>query len=658
MAFLPISKEDLRERNIDELDLIMVSGDAYVDHHSFGHAVIARLFEALGFSVGIIAQPVQDADYLRLGRPKLGFLVSSGVVDSMVNLYSVAKKRRSEDSYSPGGKAGRRPDRALTVYCRKLKTLFPDSPVVIGGIEASLRRFAHYDYWKDEVMPSVLSDTEADLMIYGLGERPVMEIASRLQRGIPLGKIRDVRGTAYYCAYEEIPQKLRVRAERGECVFLPSFEDVRKDKRKFAEAFYVQSRNTDAVTAKCLLQKNGTKYVVQNLPQFPLEQKEMDFIYALPYERDYHPTYRAEGGIPAIEEVKFSIVSQRGCFGSCSFCALNYHQGRHIEVRSDESILEEAEHIVSMPDFKGYIHDVGGPTANFHAPACEKQKTAGVCENKYCIGAEKCAALKVDHSGYLRLLRKLRKIPGVKKVFIRSGVRYDYIMYDPDDSFLRELIRYHISGQLKIAPEHISDDVLKRMNKPPSKVYLDFAAKFEALNRRYGMKQYLVPYFISSHPGCKLTDAIDLTLYLKSIGYMPQQVQDFYPTPSTRATCMYYTGIDPDTGEKVYVPKDPHEKRMQRALLQYRKPENAALVREALTVAGRTELIPRILGNTADVQSALPQAYKASVRKTRTPSKGGTRAQTYGVPCKKGKAGHTPQKRRRTQTSHKSQGRS
>ena len=539
--------------------------------------------------VAIVAQPQNDSDYMRFGVPKYGFMVSSGVVDSMVNNYTVAKIKRTRDVYSEGGKTGMRPDRCVDVYCNNLKRLYPESPVIIGGIEASLRRFAHYDYWKDCVLPSILVSSKADLLIYGMGERPIKEIFRLAQKGVPLDKIRDVRGTCYLESFDKLSAKLKSEIEEHKAEFCPSFEQVKEDKMQYVHAFKTQYANNDPYYGKTLLQKHGDKYLVQNPMQYPLTVKEMDEVYALPYERTYHPVYK--DGVPAIEEVKYSLTSVRGCFGACNYCAIAFHQGRIVQKRSKENIVKEAEIFVNDKDFKGYIHDIGGPTANFRNPACAKQIGKGICKDKSCIGYRPCPAMQVDHSEYLDLLKTLRELEGVKKVFVRSGIRFDYVMYDKNDEFLRELIKHHVSGQLKVAPEHVSDNALENMNKPPFDVYLRFKEKFDAINRKLGKKQYLVPYLISSHPGCTLKDAIRLALYLKSIGYMPEQVQDFYPTPSTKSTCMYYTGINPDTMKEVYVARSKREKAMQRALMQYRKKSNYQIVAEALKEAGREDLI-------------------------------------------------------------------
>ncbi len=577
--FLPISTKELKDNNID---FVVISCDAYVDHPTYGHAIISRLIEAEGFSVGIIPQPVVDSDYFALPKPNIAYMVSSGVVDSMVNNYTVAKRKRDVDVYSPKSKQGKRPDRQVEVYTKTLKRLFPEVPVIVGGIEPSLRRFAHYDYWSDSMRQSLLVDSGADLLIYGMGENPIWDILALVKKGIPILKIKDVRGTCYKCDASKKQDLLN----KG-YIELPSFSDILIDKKNYAKSFKEESRNLDSLNASVIFQEQkGGQIVVQNKPAFPLTIEQMDKVYALPYMRDYHYSYKEEGGIKSIEEVKFSVVSHRGCFGSCSFCAINYHQGRRVVKRSDESILAEVELLTKDKDFKGYIHDLSGPSANFREPACDNQKKCGVCKDRYCIGNVPCKNLKVDHSGFINLLRKVRSVKGVKKVFIRSGLRYDYLLYDKNKSILNELVEHHISGQLKVAPEHVSDKVLKVMNKPSFKVYKDFADTYQKANLKLGKKQFLVPYLISSHPGCTIEEAVKLTEYLKSINYMPEQVQDFYPTPSTRSTCIYYTGIDPDTMQEVYVPKKPEEKRMQRALLQYRLPQNKDAVNKAYILAG------------------------------------------------------------------------
>ncbi|MBQ8726504.1 MAG: YgiQ family radical SAM protein [Clostridia bacterium] len=576
--FLPVSWEETE----GYLDFVLIASDAYVDHPTYGHAVIARVVESRGFKIGIIPQPITDDEYRVLPTPNIAYLVSGGVVDSMVNNYTVAKNKRKGDVYSPPSKQGLRPDRQVTVYTKTLKRLFPEIPVIIGGVEASLRRFAHYDYWADTVMQSILTESGADMLIYGMGERPVWDILERLSKHIPLHKIKDVRGTSVVIGGDEVESYRQKGA-----VIIPSYDEVRSDKMKYAKAFRAQERNTDAINADILIQKQTDgRYVLQNKPAYPLTEQEMDEVYSLPYERTWHPMYDKEGGIKSIEEVKFSVTSHRGCYGSCSFCSINYHQGRRIQKRSDKSIIDEITLLTKDKDFKGYINDLSGPSANFREPACEKQLTLGVCKDRYCIGYTPCKNLKVDHTGFLELLKKARAVPGVKKVFIRSGIRYDYVVYDKTSNVLEVLCAHHISGQLKVAPEHMSDRVLKAMNKPSFAVYKTFADKYKAINASIGKKQFIVPYLISSHPESRVEDAVKLTEYLKSIHYMPEQVQDFYPTPSTRATCMYYTGIDPDTLQEVYVPKAPREKAMQRALLQYRLPKNAELIKEAYRLCG------------------------------------------------------------------------
>lgn len=582
--YLPISREDMEKRNWEQCDFVYVTGDAYVDHPSFGHAIISRILESHGYKVGIIAQPDwKNADSVRiLGEPRLGYLVSAGNMDSMVNHYSVSKKRRAKDSYTPGGEMGKRPDYATAVYCNLIRSI-SKKPIIIGGIEASLRRLAHYDYWSGKMKRSVLLDSQADLLSYGMGERSIVEIADALNSGIDIRDITFIDGTVY---------RAESLASVYDEVMLPSYKELTADKKEYAKSFYTQYCNTDAFSGRRLVEPYGEHlYVVQNPAARPLSEEEMDDVYALPYMRNYHPSYEAAGGIPAITEVKFSLISNRGCFGGCSFCALTFHQGRIVQTRSHESIVNEAELLTKEPDFKGYIHDVGGPTANFRHPSCEKQMKAGVCPEKQCLFPKPCRNLNADHSDYISLLKKLREIPKVKKVFIRSGIRFDYLLADPGHAFLKELCEYHVSGQLKVAPEHISDNVLKRMGKPENSVYRRFMKEYEKMNEKLGKKQYLVPYLMSSHPGSTLTEAVELAEYLRDLGYMPEQVQDFYPTPSTLSTCMYYTGYDPRTMEKVYVPTNPHEKAMQRALIQYRNPKNYELVAEALKAAGRTDLI-------------------------------------------------------------------
>ncbi len=583
--FLPVCRSDMEKRGWDQCDFVYVCGDAYVDHPSFGHAVISRVLESRGYRVGIIAQPDwKDRNSITvLGEPRLGFLVSAGNMDSMVNHYSVSKHRREKDAYTPGGVMGKRPDYATVVYCNLIRSVYRKIPVIIGGIEASLRRLAHYDYWSGKIKRSILLDSQADLISYGMGERSIVEIADALNSGLDIKDITFIDGTVFKTGDRDIIY---------DAVFLPSYEETASDKRKYAESFFIQYSNTDPFSGKRLAESYGEDlYVVQNPPSRPLSTQEMDDVYALPYMRTYHPSYEEAGGIPAIREVKFSLISNRGCFGGCSFCALTFHQGRIIQVRSHESIVEEARLLTEDPDFKGYIHDVGGPTANFRFPACEGQLTRGACPGKQCLFPRPCRNLRADHSDYIALLRKLRELPKVKKVFIRSGIRFDYVLADRKKDFLRELCMYHVSGQLKVAPEHVADNVLKRMGKPENSVYRRFVQEYEDMNRKLGLKQYLVPYLMSSHPGSTLKEAIELAEHLRDLGYMPEQVQDFYPTPSTISTCMYYTGLDPRTMEPVYVPVNPHEKAMQRALIQYRNPKNYSLVREALLRAGREDLI-------------------------------------------------------------------
>ncbi len=578
----PLSAQEMKARGIDGLDFVYISGDAYIDHPSFGTAIIARILQSRGYTVGIIAQPDwHDAEAFKsLGKPRLAFLVSAGNLDSMVDHYTAAKKRRSDDAYTPGGKAGRRPDRAVIVYANRCREAFPHVPVLIGGIEASLRRFAHYDYWDDRVRHSILYDSGADILMYGMGERSVAAIADALDAGVPVHEIRDIPGTCF---------RVNDPSEVPDAIVLPSFSEVSTDRRKYAEAFRIQFEEQDAIRGKRLVQPHEKGCLVQNPPQPPLSTEEMDAVYALPFTRRRHPSYREK--IPAIDEVKFSITSCRGCFGGCNFCALTFHQGRVISARSHESILKEAREMTKDPDFKGYIHDVGGPTANFRKPACRKQLKSGVCRNRSCIGYERCQNLEVSHEDYVALLRKLRAVPGVKKVFIRSGVRFDYLLYDKSDAFLRELCEHHVSGQLKIAPEHIADRTLYYMNKTPHALYEEFLRRYARMNERLGRKQYVVPYLMSSHPGCTLRDAVELAQYLKKTGHRPQQVQDFYPTPGTVSTCMYYTGLDPRTMQPVFVPKDPKEKAMQRALMQYFLPSNFSTVRKALALCHREDLI-------------------------------------------------------------------
>ena len=583
--FLPISRDDMKKRGWDELDFVYVIGDAYVDHPSFGPAIISRVLEAHGYKVGIIAQPdwKNKESITILGEPRLAFLVSAGNMDSMVNHYTVNKKRRHQDAFSPGGVMGKRPDYATIVYCNLIRQVYKKTPVIIGGIEASLRRMAHYDYWSDKVKRSILIDSGADIISYGMGEHSIIEIADALNAGIDIHDITFIKGTVY---------KTKTLDNLENYIELPSYDDIVNSKEMYAKSFYTQYKNTDPFTARILVEKVKEKmYVVQNPPAMPLTEVEMDDIYSLPYMRNYHPMYEKDGGIPALSEIKFSITSNRGCFGGCSFCALTFHQGRIIQVRSHKSIIDEAVQMTKDADFKGYIHDVGGPTANFRHTSCDKQLTKGVCMNRQCLFPKPCPNLKVDHSDYIKLLRELRALPGVKKVFIRSGIRFDYCMCDSDDTFINELCKYHISGQLRVAPEHISDNVLNKMGKPSNDVYEGFLKRYQRINKKTGKEQFVVPYLMSSHPGSTMKEAIELAEYIRDLGYMPEQVQDFYPTPSTLSTCMYYTGLDPATMDKVYTPVSHHEKAMQRALIQYRNPENYELVKEALIKNGRTDLI-------------------------------------------------------------------
>lgn len=581
--FLPTNAKEMSERGWDRPDFLYVTGDAYVDHPSFGHAIISRVLESCGYRVAILAQPdINDDDaFLQFNTPRLGVLVTAGNLDSMVAHYTAAKKRRSEDLYSPGGIAGKRPDRAVIAYCNAVRRIFKDIPLIIGGIEASLRRFAHYDYWQDKVRRSIIFDSRADLLIYGMGEKPVAEIAELLDRGVPVKKIKGIRGTCF----------IADASEHFDGIYIDSFEEVSTNKKAYANACKIQYQQQDPIRGMRLIQPHGSKLLVQNIPAMPLTQKEMDSVYALPYMRTYHPSYEAMGGIPAISEVKFSLVSNRGCFGACNFCALTFHQGRIISARSHKSLIEEAKLIIKDPDFKGYIHDVGGPTADFRKPACKNQLKHGACKNRQCLFPTPCKNLEADHGDYLSLLAKLRALPGVKKVFVRSGLRYDFILEDKTDDFIYELCRHHVSGQLKVAPEHVSSNVLKHMGKPSGDVYKKFAQKFKLVNQRLGMKQYLVPYLMSSHPGSTLNDAIELALFLKENNMNPQQVQDFYPTPGSISTAMFYTGIDPYSGKEVYVARTPEEKAMQRALLQYKNPSNKNLVIKALKLAKREDLI-------------------------------------------------------------------
>ena len=583
-SFLPLSKKDALERGWDEVDFVYVIGDAYVDHPSFGPAIISRVLEHNGFTVGMISQPDwhNTDDFMIYGKPRLGFFVSSGNIDSMVAHYTAAKKKRSDDAYTPGGKAGARPDRAVIVYFNRIREAYGDIPIIIGGLEASLRRFAHYDYWDDKIRRSIIFDSQADLISYGMGEKQTVEIAERLRNGESIKDMRDIRGTCYVCDVTETP------LSGAEC---PSYENVVKNKKEYAVSCRIQQDEQDHIRGKLIKQRHGNKMLVQNPPMPPLTTEELDEIYALPYMRTYHPSYEEMGGVPGIEEVKFSITHNRGCFGGCNFCSIALHQGRYVTSRSKESILKEAELLAGMPDFKGYIHDVGGPTANFRTTSCEKQKTAGLCKGKKCLAPTPCPALKSDHSEYLDILRSMRKIKGIKKVFIRSGIRYDYMLKDEDESFFKDLIKYHVSGQLKVAPEHCSAIVLQKMGKPYIEDYVRFSKRYFELSKSVGKEQYLVPYLMSSHPGSSLNEAVELALFLKKRGIRPEQVQDFYPTPGTISTCMFYTELDPYTMKEVYVAKTPKEKAMQRALLQYYNPANKEIILEALKKCGRFDLI-------------------------------------------------------------------
>ena len=587
MPFLPITKKEMNERGWDRPDIVLVTGDAYIDHPSFGTAVVSRVLEDAGFKVCIVSQPTCDAHFMEFGEPRLAFFVNGGNIDPMVAHYTAAKRRRSDDAYTPGGKAGKRPDRATIVYCKKLRALYGDKPIAIGGLEASLRRFAHYDYWDDKVRPSILIDSTADLLMFGMGEKHVVEIAQRLDAGQDISTMTDIKGTCFSVkATDYTPRP---------CAECPSFEIVSaptdSGKKQYAISCRIQQDEQDALVGKSVIQRHGDRIVVQNPPMPPLSTAEMDAVYALPYMRDYHPSYEALGGLPAIEEVKFSVIHNRGCYGACNFCSIAYHQGRQVAVRSHESVIQEVEQIIKMAEFKGYIHDVGGPTANFRGPSCDKQLKSGLCKGKKCLAPTRCPAVKVDHSDYRELLGKLRKIPGVKKIFIRSGIRFDYLIADEDESFFKELVTHHVSGQLKVAPEHCSANVLKHMGKPDIGVYMKFKERFYELTKSIGKKQYLVPSLMSSHPGSTIKDAIELAVFLKKEGLHPEQVQDFYPTPGTVSTCMFYTGLDPYTLQPVYVPRTMKEKAHQRALLQYFKPENRQLVLAALKSAKRYDLI-------------------------------------------------------------------
>ncbi|MBR3818546.1 MAG: YgiQ family radical SAM protein [Clostridia bacterium] len=582
--FLPVTKKEMTERGWEQADFVYVSGDAYVDHPAFGAAIITRVLEKAGFKVAFLAQPdwKNNDDFMRFGKPRLGFLVSSGNIDSMVAHYTAAKKKRSSDYYSPGAKFGLRPDRAVIVYCNKIREIYGDVPIVIGGLEASLRRFAHYDYWDDKIRRSILFDSQADLLSFGMGERSILEIAQRLDSGENVSDIRDIRGTCYSVDVRETPYY------GTEC---PSFDNVCNSKKEYAVSCRIQQDEQDFFRGKAIKQRHGNRMLVQNQPAIPLSQEELDEVYSLPFMRTYHPMYEPMGGVPGIEEVRFSIAHNRGCFGACNFCSLAFHQGRYITTRSKKSIVDEAKILTQLPDFKGYIHDIGGPTANFRQPSCEGQEKRGLCKGKKCLAPTICPNLKSNHEEYLSILREVRSLPKVKKVFIRSGIRYDYLLADKDDTFFRELVAHHVSGQLKVAPEHCSAAVLDKMGKPHIEAYLEFSKKYFKFSKHEGKEQYLVPYLMSSHPGSTLKEAIELALFLKKIGIRPEQVQDFYPTPGTISTCMFYTGLDPYTMKEVYVAKDPHEKAMQRALLQYFNPKNKGLVIEALRKADRHDLI-------------------------------------------------------------------
>ena len=605
--FLPITRKEMEERGWDRPDFVLVTGDAYVDHPTFGTAIISRVLEKEGFRVAILSQPnwrTKD-DFMIFGKPRLGFLVNSGNIDSMVAHYTAAKRKRNNDYYSPGGKAGLRPDRALIVYCNVIRQTYGDVPIILGGLEASLRRFAHYDYWDDRVRRSVLVDTRADILTYGMGEKIVVRIAKLLDKGIPIKKIRDVPGTVYLCDKDD---KINFPYVGGW-----NYDDLKSNKKLYAEAFATQYNENDHIRGKAVTEIYDGKMLVQNPPMPPLEREELDEVYRLPYTRRYHPSYDKDGGVPAIQEVEFSITHNRGCFGACNFCAIAFHQGRSVRSRSIESVVEEAEMLTTLPGFKGYINDVGGPTANFRKPSCKLQEKNGVCAGRKCLAPKPCKNLEVDHTEYVELLRKVREIPKIKKVFIRSGIRFDYLVYDKDETLFKEIVKNHVSGQLKVAPEHCSPNALMHMGKPPIEVYNKFRKRFFEITKAVGKEQYLVPYLMSSHPGSTLQDALNLSLYLKEMGYSPEQVQDFYPTPGTASTVMFYTGIDPFTGKKVYVATDYHEKQLQRALLQFNRPQNASLVREALTLLGRGDLI----GNGKDclVKAENNKPVKRNVKK-------------------------------------------
>ena len=622
--FLPLNRKEALDRGWDEVDFVYVIGDAYVDHPSFGPAIISRVLEHNGFTVGIISQPDwhNTEDFMIYGKPRLGFFVSSGNIDSMVAHYTAAKKKRSEDAYTPGGKAGARPDRAVIVYCNRIREAYGDIPIVIGGLEASLRRFAHYDYWDDKIRRSIIFDAQADLISFGMGEKQTVEIAERLRNGESIKEMRDIKGTCYVCDVKETP------LTGAEC---PSFENVCSSKKEYAISCRIQQDEQDHIRGKLIKQRHGNKMLVQNPPMPPLTTKELDEIYSLPYMRNYHPSYEAFGGVPGIEEVKFSITHNRGCFGGCNFCSIAFHQGRYVTSRSKESVIKEAELLTTLPDFKGYIHDVGGPTANFRYPSCDKQKTAGLCKGKKCLAPTVCPALKADHEEYLDILRSLRKIKGIKKVFIRSGIRYDYMLQDSNESFFKELIRYHVSGQLKVAPEHCSAMVLEKMGKPYIENYVRFSKRYFELSKSAGKEQYLVPYLMSSHPGSGLEQAVELAVFLKKRGIRPEQVQDFYPTPGTISTCMFYTGLDPYTMKEVYVAKTPKEKAMQRALLQYYNPKNKEIVLEALKKCSRYDLI----GNGEKCLVSAPERQKQSFGNSAKLYKNKKGGKVYGKEKKK-----------------------
>ena len=639
-AFLPVSRADMEARGWDQCDFVYVCGDAYVDHPSFGMAIISRVLEHAGYRVGIICQPdwTDPASISALGEPRLGFLISAGNMDSMVNHYTVNKKPRHEDAYTPGGRAGARPNRAVTVYGNLIRRTFKDKPIIIGGIEASLRRLAHYDYWQDKLKRSVLLDSGADILLYGMGEHSIVEVADALDGGLPVDQITFVNGSVYRTSGAGALDNV------FDYELLPSWDVLEKDRLAYARSFNIQQQNMDPITGGRLVEPypNGV-YVVQNPPSAPLTEREMDEVAELPYARHWHPDYDVAGGIPAFDEIRFSISSNRGCFGECSFCALAFHQGRMVQVRSRESIMREAEELTHDPEFKGYINDVGGPTANFFKPACKKQLTHGVCKNRRCLWPDVCRNMDTNEDAYADLLRDLRQIPGVKKVFVRSGIRFDYTMADASDKFLVELLQHHVSGQLRLAPEHVSDAVLSVMGKPRREVYDAFVERFERLSAEYGLKQYVVPYLISSHPGSTMKEAVELAEAVRDMGYMPEQVQDFYPTPSTMSTCMFYTGVDPRTMEPVYIPRDPHEKAMQRALIQYRKPENYKLVKEALRKAGREDLIG--YGAKCLIKPVPPKPGASGGKKptgSGKPSKGKPRNSSRGTTPKAGQRGATP----------------